>query len=163
MRARTRADARPHTHVQMHTRARTETCTRTLTLTRTRSWNFPPILTAHSYHYDSSVLTAARHSCNDIESKVASHYWNTRRLNRYTDSGSYEDFKILTKRINGGYNGLTDRTNRWHEARRQLGCAPLRDGCTKGQAGFCIDTNTEECDGADVKSGFCSGAGNIQC
>eukprot|EP00729_Bicosta_minor_P005196 gene5196-9091_t len=95
--------------------------------------------------------------------KVASHYWNTRRLNRYTDSGSYEDFKILTKRINGGYNGLTDRTNRWHEARRQLGCAPLRDGCTKGQAGFCIDTNTEECDGADVKSGFCSGAGNIQC
>ena len=35
--------------------------------------------------------------------------------------------------------------------------------CLKNQPGFCIDVNTEECDGAQVKTGFCSGAGNIKC
>ena len=59
--------------------------------------------------------------------KVASHYWNTRNLNQYADSGSYEDFKRMTKRINGGYNGLSDRTSRWADAKQQLGCASKAD------------------------------------
>lgn len=33
-------------------------------------------------------------------------YWDTRNLNRYADSG---DIEMLTKRINGGLNGLEDR------------------------------------------------------
>jgi len=38
-----------------------------------------------------------------------------------------------------------------------------RASCNRGQVGFCIDTNSEECDGAAVKSGFCDGAAHIKC
>ena len=34
------------------------------------------------------------------------YYWSTRDLNSYCDRG---DFRGLTRRINGGYNGLADR------------------------------------------------------
>ncbi len=33
-------------------------------------------------------------------------FWKTNKLNQYCDKG---DFKLLTKKINGGYNGLQDR------------------------------------------------------
>ena len=36
-------------------------------------------------------------------------YWDTRRLNRYADSG---DIEMVTKRINGGLNGYQDRITR---------------------------------------------------
>jgi len=37
---------------------------------------------------------------------AALYYWSTRNLNGYCDRG---DFRGLTRRINGGYNGLADR------------------------------------------------------
>jgi predicted chitinase len=37
---------------------------------------------------------------------AALYYWQTRNLNGYCDRG---DFRGLTRRINGGYNGLADR------------------------------------------------------
>jgi len=37
---------------------------------------------------------------------AALYYWETRNLNGYCDRG---DFRGLTRRINGGYNGLADR------------------------------------------------------
>ena len=37
---------------------------------------------------------------------AALYYWSTRDLNSYCDRG---DFRGLTRRINGGYNGLADR------------------------------------------------------
>jgi len=37
---------------------------------------------------------------------AALYYWSTRDLNDYCDRG---DFRGLTRRINGGYNGLADR------------------------------------------------------
>lgn len=36
----------------------------------------------------------------------AALYWRSKRLNRWVDAG---DFAELTRRINGGYNGLADR------------------------------------------------------
>eukprot|EP00163_Fabomonas_tropica_P001067 TRINITY_DN10807_c0_g1_i2.p1 TRINITY_DN10807_c0_g1~~TRINITY_DN10807_c0_g1_i2.p1 ORF type:complete len:293 (+),score=75.69 TRINITY_DN10807_c0_g1_i2:319-1197(+) len=45
-------------------------------------------------------------------------YWTTRKLNRYCDSG---DFRTLTKRINGGYNGYADRVKYWNKAKQCLG------------------------------------------
>lgn len=53
----------------------------------------------------------------------AGWFWNSRNLNKLAnriniqksiDAGSnLENFKQLTKRINGGYNGLADRLNRY--------------------------------------------------
>lgn len=40
-------------------------------------------------------------------------FWNDKKLNQWVDSG---DFKELTRRINGGYNGLEDRTKHYNEA-----------------------------------------------
>jgi putative chitinase len=37
---------------------------------------------------------------------IACHYWNDRALNAYADK---DDLRAITKRINGGYNGLDDR------------------------------------------------------
>ena len=37
---------------------------------------------------------------------VAIWFWNSRKLNELADAG---DFKRITKRINGGYNGFEDR------------------------------------------------------
>lgn len=43
----------------------------------------------------------------------AADYWADRQLNRYADA---DDWKGLTKRINGGYNGLADRLKRHERA-----------------------------------------------
>lgn len=38
--------------------------------------------------------------------RSAGWFWNSRSLNTYADR---DDFKMITKRINGGYNGIEDR------------------------------------------------------
>ncbi|HZG23231.1 MAG TPA: glycoside hydrolase family 19 protein, partial [Chitinophagaceae bacterium] len=53
----------------------------------------------------------------------AGWYWNLRNLNKIADQidieepidagTNLENFQLLTKRINGGYNGLADRLNRY--------------------------------------------------
>lgn len=40
-------------------------------------------------------------------------FWNNNKLNQWVDSGN---FKELTRRINGGYNGLADRIKHYNEA-----------------------------------------------
>lgn len=42
----------------------------------------------------------------DIAVKASCWYWDSRNLNKYADQ---DDIKAVTKRINGGYNGLEDR------------------------------------------------------
>lgn len=54
-------------------------------------------------------------------------YWMSRNLNRYAGTSSESDFIQLTRLINGGTNGLTDRQNRWYTARRLLGCDNLAE------------------------------------
>ena len=48
---------------------------------------------------------------------TACWFWQKNNLNKYADSG---DFKTLTKRINGGYNGLEDRIQIWERAKKIL-------------------------------------------
>jgi len=53
----------------------------------------------------------------------AGWFWNSRKLNSIADliniqkpidaGSNLENFQLLTKRINGGYNGLADRLNRY--------------------------------------------------
>lgn len=45
--------------------------------------------------------------------KSACYFWKSNNLNQFADSG---DFKTLTKRINGGYNGLAERTALYEKA-----------------------------------------------
>lgn len=45
----------------------------------------------------------------DIACLIAAQYWDDIKGNELSDLG---EFKTITKRINGGYNGLTDRINR---------------------------------------------------
>jgi len=45
-------------------------------------------------------------------------FWSENGLNRYADEN---DMKTLTKRINGGYNGLEDRMHHWEVAMKYLG------------------------------------------
>ncbi len=45
-------------------------------------------------------------------------FWHSHNLNRFADSG---DFITLTKRINGGLNGLADRQHYWQRAKEALG------------------------------------------
>ena len=45
--------------------------------------------------------------------KSACQFWKDNNLNTLADSG---DFKALTKRINGGYNGLAERTALYNKA-----------------------------------------------
>jgi len=54
----------------------------------------------------------------DGASRSAAWFWSRHGLNAYADDG---DFVTLTRRINGGTNGLADREARWQTAKTALG------------------------------------------
>lgn len=49
--------------------------------------------------------------------RSAAWWWTHNGCNEMADA---EDFHALTRRINGGYNGLDDRLARWEQARRHV-------------------------------------------
>lgn len=49
--------------------------------------------------------------------KTACWYWSVNNLNKYAD---VDNIKTITKRINGGYNGLEDRTKILNAAKKVL-------------------------------------------
>lgn len=59
------------------------------------------------------LLEQPQHAANS-----AGWFWQTNGLNVYADKG---DFVGLTKRINGGTNGLADRQTLWARCKRELG------------------------------------------
>ena len=50
--------------------------------------------------------------------RVAACFWKTNGLNELADT---DQFTLITKRINGGTNGLVDRKRRWEIAKNVLG------------------------------------------
>ena len=56
----------------------------------------------------------------EISCRIAGLYWKSRGLNNYADQNSTDGFKEITRRINGGYNGWTDRVNHWKKAKAVL-------------------------------------------
>ena len=56
----------------------------------------------------------------EISCRIAGLYWKSRGLNTYADKNSIEGFKEITRRINGGYNGWTDRVNHWTKTKAVL-------------------------------------------
>jgi putative chitinase len=53
-----------------------------------------------------------------LATDVAGWYWESRELNRYADN---DDIRTITKRINGGYNGLEDRQGYLNRAKGAFG------------------------------------------
>lgn len=53
-----------------------------------------------------------------LAARSAGWFWSTHGCNVYADSG---DFIALTRRINGGLNGLADREKRWKAAQIAMG------------------------------------------
>ena len=53
-----------------------------------------------------------------VGSRVACWFWSNRKLNALADVG---DFLQITKRINGGVNGLAEREAYWRRAKQALG------------------------------------------
>ena len=53
----------------------------------------------------------------ELASRSAGWFWSTRNCNEFADSGN---FQKLTRRINGGLNGLTEREAIWKRAKEQL-------------------------------------------
>lgn len=53
----------------------------------------------------------------DVAFRIATWYWQSRGLNGLADQGN---FREITRRINGGYNGLADREQYWARARQVL-------------------------------------------
>ncbi len=54
----------------------------------------------------------------EVGFRTAVWFWNTRNLNDLADKG---DVRGVTKKINGGYNGIDDRTARYVKAKKVLG------------------------------------------
>jgi predicted chitinase len=46
---------------------------------------------------------------------TATWFWQTRNLNKYAVDDSLASIKAITRRINGGFNGLQDRVNRFQD------------------------------------------------
>ena len=51
--------------------------------------------------------------------KIAALFWTLKKLNALADMG-FDGFKEITRRINGGYNGLEDRLKRYELAKQVL-------------------------------------------
>jgi predicted chitinase len=56
----------------------------------------------------------------EVGCRVAGWFWETHGLNALADAG---DFRQITRRINGGYNGLARREAYWARAKEALGVA----------------------------------------
>ncbi|NDW10139.1 glycoside hydrolase family 19 protein [Dysgonomonas sp. 520] len=52
--------------------------------------------------------------------KSACWWWKKRGLNEIADRGDEAAFRIVTRIINGGYNGYQDRFNLWNNAKKVL-------------------------------------------
>ena len=48
-------------------------------------------------------------------------FWANRKLNEIADAHTYKAFCQITRRINGGYNGLENRKARWEICKEALG------------------------------------------
>ena len=59
----------------------------------------------------------------EVAFRVAGLFWSKRGLNELADLATAESFREITRRINGGFNGLADRERFYALARTVLGVA----------------------------------------
>lgn len=63
----------------------------------------------------------------EVGFRIAGQFWSLNGLNQLADQ---QDFKQITKRINGGYNGLDDRTKYYNRAKQVLNKDDAADAAT---------------------------------
>jgi putative chitinase len=69
------------------------------------------------------VADPARASRPDVAFRIAGLFWSKKGLNELADERTDEAFREITRRINGGFNGLPDRQRFYAVARTVLGVA----------------------------------------
>jgi predicted chitinase len=75
------------------------------------------------------VADPPRAAVPEVAFRVAGLFWSKKGLNELADLATAESFREITRRINGGFNGLADREHFYALARTVLGVAPeLRRG-----------------------------------
>ncbi len=67
----------------------------------------------------------------EVGFRIAGQFWKLNGLNELADQ---QDFKQITKRINGGYNGLDDRTKYYNRAKQVLNKTDVVDSSAGGSS-----------------------------
>jgi putative chitinase len=67
------------------------------------------------------VADPARAANPDMAFRIAALYWVKRGLNELADKATGDAFRQITRRINGGFNGLEDRQRFYESAKAVLG------------------------------------------
>ena len=69
------------------------------------------------------IADPARAAVPDVAFRIAGLFWLKKGLNDLADLATSEAFREITRRINGGFNGLADRERLYAVARKVLGVA----------------------------------------
>jgi len=69
------------------------------------------------------IAEPARAAVPDVAFRIAALFWSKKGLNDLADLATSESFREITRRINGGFNGLADRERFYAVARQVLGVA----------------------------------------
>jgi predicted chitinase len=83
------------------------------------------------------LLDPARAAVPDLAFRIAGLFWTKNGLNELADQATADSFRTITKRINGGLNGLKDREHFYALARTALGVAdaPVSRGIERSAPG----------------------------
>ena len=74
------------------------------------------------------IAEPARAAVPDVAFRIAGLFWSKKGLNDLADLATSESFREITRRINGGFNGLADRERLYTVARQVLGVATRQLG-----------------------------------
>jgi putative chitinase len=80
------------------------------------------------------LIAEPQHAASpEVAFRVAGLFWSKKGLNELADVATADAFKVITRRINGGTNGLAERQAFYAAARRALGVtdAPRSRGGTR--------------------------------
>jgi len=67
------------------------------------------------------IADPPRAALPEVAFRIAGLYWSRKGLNELADQVTPEAFRQITKRINGGFNGLADRERFYETAKQVLG------------------------------------------
>ena len=71
------------------------------------------------------LVNAPERAANpDVAFRVAGLFWSKRGLNELADQATPDAFRQITRRINGGFNGLAERQHFYDTATQVLGVTP---------------------------------------